>query len=220
MPNNYFDRLIFAIAMLALSGCWGVPGLVWTTTIDKGMTVEGALNIGNKRPPILERCGTTALYANGPTCARAFVDSFGRRIDMAELRAELDADGEGIQQFQPFISKVGGRKESQLPYRLHILTISPPIVLAVPQNNRFSAPICGSSPILKSGCIQSMSFAGQAYWYRESPMKTVGSFWYSPEIPERTFPIDINLNNLEINVRNARLTLHSEGNFWKVSREK
>lgn len=217
IPKASIRILIVTAVAFLMAGC-GFPGSIWIQSRDgHGKPVDGALNIGNTRPPILERCGTTGFFASGPTCARAFVDSSGAKIDMHELRDSLDAIGEIIEPLKPLVLRVSTGKYKALPYRLYLLTISPAVVLAVPQPDNLSAPICS---YIFGGCIQSTSFAGNAYWYVERPRIEKGSFWFSPELPGKTFPIDSTAPDVQLEIGQSKLTLRATGSQWEVNREK
>lgn len=214
-------QVLVATLAFTLPGCWGVAGLVWNEASVQGKPVAGALNVGNVRPPLQSRCGTTAWMANSPTCAWAFVDSTGHKVDMDVLRAELDSFAEKRPQFHQWINKVGNesvQREMNFPYKLYLLTVSPAVVLAVPRKPKEPHSFCGAPAIL--GCLQSQSLRGNSYWYRESPVINGDSFWFAPALSNATFPIDSSLQEVRITAGDAVIKLVASGELWQVFREK
>jgi hypothetical protein len=209
----------YVAALLVLAGC-GTPGLVWRQA-NIGGDVVGALNVGNARPPVQERCGTPPFMSptNAPVCAYAFVDSAGRRVDIFDLRDRIDAIAETLPQLSPWINKVRDRKDETLfPYRMYLLTVSPAIVLIVPRPRTQRHEFCGF--LLRTGCIQSQSFRGNDYWFRGNPSIQAGAFWFNAD--DRG-PIEL-VANVEATVTvtsgAASLRLVPSNGQWIVSRDK
>jgi len=211
---------IAILSSLGIYGC-GMPGLVWKEASITGSSQEGALNVGNTRPPLQSQCGTTGWMENSPTCNYAFIDSTGRRVNIEYLRRELDKLAEQLPQLHPWITNTDSHRDARLPYTFFLLTISPAVVLVVP--NQTGEPYrwpCGTEPPAKAGCLPSQSFRSNAYWYRESPPVSEGTFWFSPSSPGNTFSIDANSPEVTITVGEATLRFVSSNGKWTVSRER
>ena len=120
-----------------------------------GADLLGPIAFGENRFPVLGSCRKTFMYSG--TCDLIFTDLHDRHIDGFQLSEELDRT---VKQIAPLAVWLSGsdRGDSKLPYDLHLLTISPAIVLAVPALP--SRTRCSS--VYDEGCIQSQGFRGQA----------------------------------------------------------
>ncbi len=205
----------YVAVVLFLAGC-GAPGLVWHEA-----SIIGALNVGNARPPVQARCGAAPFMSgsSAPTCAYAFVDSAGRRVDIFDLRDRIDAIAETLPQLRPWVNKVGDRKDERLfPYRMYLLTVSPAIVLVVPRAQSENHEPCGF--LLRTGCIQSQSFRGNSYWFRGSPSMQPGAFWFNADDGVPTGSIPNVETKVTITSGDASLSLLPSNGQWLVSRYK
>lgn len=120
---------------------------------------------------------------------------------------------------RPWLNKVEHGKDGRdFPYKMHLLTVSPAIVLVVPRTaaERFSS----CSGLIWPGCIQSQSFRGNDYWFQGEPLVRSGSFWFTLEKPGQTFALDASVQETRIETPQAGLKLLAENGTWKVQRQK
>jgi hypothetical protein len=219
MNNRSYVRSISqALALLAvLAGC-GSPGLVWQQANING-EVLGALNVGNTRPPMQQSCGTSRFMSpHGTVCSYAFIDSKGLRIDAFQLLDQIDAVAEKLTPLSPWVNKINDRKDGRLfPYKMHLLTVSPAIVLVVPRKPSEQHEFCGF--LLRTGCLQSQSFRGNSYWFHGNPSSEKGSFWFNVNDPHSIAPLQLGAT-VTIESSGALIRLVSTGSELKVYRDK
>lgn len=179
-----------------------------------GLSIPGPVAIGESRRPIAGGC----RQHMGPwsTCNVIFEDQHGHQVDAHRMAASLDRTAAAIPQLAPWVRRVEGNSDSELPYEFHLLTISPDIVLVIPR-----APgrpqSCGS--VYQDGCVQSMGFRAHSYWYRSPPPVRSGSFWFSSAQPVPT-PISAADGDITISVENAVVRLTPVEGHWRVFRVK
>jgi hypothetical protein len=202
--SKAFLIAVLLVAM-SLAGCVYPPAKDMRTGAD----LLGPVAIGTIRQPVLGGCRNTFMYSG--TCDLIFTDLHGRRVDGHRVARELD---QTAKQIAPLAELVGRLRErgSVFPYELHLLTITPAVVLAVPT----SAPrtVCGS--VYDGGCIQ---VGGLPYWYRTDPPIRQGSFWYVAN-GERHHPIDAKSGRVQIAIDGTVVDLVADGAGWVVRRAK
>ena len=97
---------------------------------------------------------------------------------------------------------------------MHILTISPIIVLVVPniddEYNHCGAP----GP---SGCIPSPR-TGAAFFYKNTIKFVSGSFWFSPDIPMEVTYLPDDAQYYTIELPDSLLELVAKDGIWNVKR--
>ncbi|MBL8387362.1 MAG: hypothetical protein JNK17_04045 [Hydrogenophaga sp.] len=149
-------------------------------------------------------------------CDLLFEDLNGRRVDGHRIRSELDRIASALPPLSRWVKPVEGHDDSELPYDMHLLTISPAVVLVVPREAK--RPLnCPS--VYHDGCIQSEAFRAHSYWYRSSPAVRAGSFWFSPAQPGMN-PINESAAENVIAVDRALLRLTAIRGEWRVIRDK
>jgi hypothetical protein len=178
-----------------------------------GAELVGPISMGTSRLPVVGGCQSPTYFAAG-NCDLIFTDVHGRRVDGHRLARELDQTAKQITPLAGWLSR-SLDDESKLPYELHLLTISPALVLAVPVSSRRVR----CSTVYDQGCIQSQGFRGQAYWYRTAPPIVPGSFWYVAD-GGRSYPLEAQSGRVEIAVSGAVIELLAEGELWTVRRVK
>ena len=203
------NSLFFALFVIAnLAGCGYAP----TKGTLTGAELLGPITKGRDRAPVLGGCRQTPLFAG--TCDLIFTDLHGSHIDGHRLARDLDQAAKHVPPLSGWLSP-DLNDESKLPYELHLLTISPAIVLAVPASSRRTR--CSS--VYDQGCIQSQGFRGQAYWYRAAPAVREGSFWFAAN-GGAYFPLDRQSDSARIVTNGAVIELVAERGTWIVQRTK
>lgn len=192
----------------ALSGCVYPPAKDDRT----GEELLGPIAMGIKRQAVLGSCRQVFMHSG--TCDLIFTDSRGFRVDGHRLAQTLDQTAKQIPPLSRWLSR-SLDDESKLPYELHLLTISPAVVLAVPATSQRLR--CSS--VYAQGCIQSQGFRSQAYWYRAAPTIRPGSFWYvaGSDAPQ---PVEVNSGKVTITSTGVELELSADGGSWLVRRIK
>lgn len=166
------------------------------------------------RKPIAGGCRQSFMYSG--TCDLLFEDLNGRRVDGRHIASELDRTAATFPLLAKWLNSVEGGKDSELPYDMYLLTISPEIVLVVPRGHdrRKSCP-----SVYQDGCIQSMAFRAQSYWYQAAPKIRPGSFWFSQKTG-RLQPIETEEADVVISIDRAVVRLTPAKGTWKVFRDK
>lgn len=210
MNMRRFVSAICVHCVLVLAGCaYPAPQL------DRnGLPVLGPIAIGDARRPVTGSCRQTLPYWGH--CDLLLEDQHGRRLDGHRIRSELDWIASKLSPLSQWVRPVEGHVESELPYDMHLLTISPAVVLVVPRETKKQRN-CPS--IYHDGCIQSDAFRAHSYWYRSSPKVRAGSFWFSPEQPSVN-PINEAAAENVIAVDRAVIRLTSVQGEWRVVRDK
>ena len=110
----------------------------------------------------------------------------------------------------------GNRKSGvgRIPFNLHLLTISPIVVLAVPR-----APGDGREPCNggRDGCIVSRALQ-EHFFYRTSPPVRRGSFIFSPDLKITQRDVSTSEASLSIPLGSSALELTAAAGYWRVSR--
>ncbi len=196
--------------VLVLSGCaYPAP------QVDRnGLPIPGPIAIGDSRRPVTGGCGQVLPYWG--YCDLLLEDQHGRRLDGHRIRSELDRIASRLPPLSQWVRPVEGHDESELPYDMHLLTISPAVVLVVPREAKRHRN-CPS--VYHDGCIQSEVFRAHSYWYRSSPKVRAGSFWFSPAQPGVN-PISETAAENVITVDRAVVRLTSIQGEWQVIRDK
>ena len=207
-------RLVLAafgnLCVLVLAGCaYPAP------QVDRnGSPVLGPIAVGDTRRPVTGSCRQTLPYWGH--CDLLLEDHNGRRMDGHRIRSELDRIASRLPPLSQWVRPVEGPNESELPYDMHLLTISPAVVLVVPRETERPRN-CPS--IYHDGCIQSEAFRAHSYWYRSSPKVRAGSFWFSSAQPGVN-PINEAAAENVIAADRAVLRLAAIQGEWRVIREK
>ena len=179
-----------------------------------GAPLQGPIAIGESRGVVTGECAMGFAYRG--YCDLMFEDLHGRRVDGHRIAAELDRKASTLAPLARWMKPVEGGMDSELPYDLFLLTITPEVVLAVPRGKP-RQPRCWS--VYEAGCIQSMGFRAHAYWYRTPPRMHPGSFWFSRAAngPQMIETVDA---EVVIAVDRAVVRLKPNQGNWRVIREK
>ena len=229
IPVVYKAR-IYLILMLFLSSTGCTSFVSWKTHYfrnHENLNV-GALNASNSRPEILSRC--FQAYNTHAKCDYGFRNSDESVIDIFnDLRPEIDKYAERVDKIKPWIKKKRSRyrpnkkilNEQTFPYKMFLLTISPAVILLVPSEPTYKAyrKNRNCDRLLMTGCIQSQSFRGNAYWFLEQPPVVEGSFWFTPEEPYNTIhKLDVNKDIHNIKINESIVRLSKSNNKWLINR--
>lgn len=214
------------LLLLALSGCAAIGPWETLTFPSLSGPIPGPLNVGNERPFLQRHC--TQTFNSYPQCDYAFIDSSQRRVNIfKDLLVSIDGHAEQVAELKPWVRKTDKpsdlREEAKFPYRMHLLTVSPAVVLVVPSQHSlkdfFNDPCQGT--LLFRGCIQSQSFRGNLYYFQEAPAVAAGSFWFTPgEAKELIHPLPSDRISQEVSVGGAVLRLTQNSGRWQVERLK
>lgn len=203
-----------SILSITLAGAFGLTGCAYAPAKDAktGAELQGPITMGDSRAPVLGTCRSTFMYSG--TCDLIFTDLHGRHVDGLKLAGDLDRAATNMAPLKPWASR--SFEDSQLPYDLYLLTISPAIALAVPLS---SGPRTHCSSVYQEGCIQSQGFRRQAYWYRSVPPVRAGSFWFAVGV-DAVQSVDATASKVKIVWEGAEIQLTRSGEDWSVYRTK
>jgi len=230
MPSLEMARKLSQSALLALSAAIFCASLSSCGTILPGtpwspVSKEGPLLLGNQRAQTLVRCAVVPAFMSKGPCEEAFVDHLNEKVAWLDVQEDVDAYLKRIPALAPWVGELRKdgtgvtmpyRREApyRIPYRMHILTISPIVVLVTPntndQFNNCSAPE-------GEGCIPSPR-TGAAFFYRAHIKAVSGSFVFSPDMPMEVTAIPSDSQHFEIKLPDSKLELVAENGNWKVQR--
>lgn len=201
--------------LLALLGLYACAGFSW-----EKLNWEGPIIEGNIRAAAFKSCGGGSVEFH--TCIIALVDQNGTKLDTDNDIAEVvDSYLASVPPLSPWVARIkkwGSYPSSEFgrfPYRLHLLTISPIVVLAVPLDDREPRDQCNGA---QTGCIYSRAL-DVTFSFNEPPKIRPGSFWFSPDLKIPQNPIPTDQTSVSINLGSSTLKLIPEGETWKVLRD-
>jgi hypothetical protein len=206
-----------ATASLALVvGCVG-RGALWNDLPYTGPLIEG-----NKYAAVVKSCDEGLVYY--PTCEVAFVDHRGAKVQQIKnIQKQIDDFLPKLEPIVPWLKvQVPGRTSqrppnaTRLPYRFHILTISPLVVLAVPRLETDTEYCSGN--MFETGCIHSALLPIDPYWYKRSPRIAKGTFWFSPDMSIGATALSDEKSMHTIKLPSGILTLIEKDGVWQVGR--
>lgn len=215
---------IFVACVCMLTACGViVPGTPWKDTGASGPVIAGG-----QRAQKMIRCAAFEQFMSSGPCEEAFIDDQNNYLMLREVRdsadavlGELDATKRWVGKKREGLSGYDRPSRTKppytLPYRMHLLTISPIVVLVVPEVDGVKQKPNYCSVPDKEGCTFSPS-TDAAFFYKERPKITPGSFWYSPTFEPGAHPIDVNNPKVVINLPRAALILIAQNGEWSVVR--
>ena len=225
MRKYFLDKIILiAVVLLVFQGCASfVPSTFWSKTDWTGPVITG-----DKKANIIELCESRPRGISDVIhCDRAFVDQNNDSVDVTtgvrdvidKYLATLDPIKRWVK--MPYYTATGRKRyraddRSIAPYKFHILTISPVVVLVVPDQSGESE-YC-SRRIFELGCLPSRRMNVRFYWYKESPKIVTGSFWFSPTLKKGPINIPENSRSYTIKLPDSELQLEQSKDGWLVRR--
>ena len=210
--------LVFVCCLLQSCGVI-VPGTPWATTSE-----EGPLLMGNRHAEVVKRCSLFPPIMGRGSCEEAFVDHYESKVRWLYIRDQIDNYLPKVSPLAPWVGEPNGLGITKphrsappyvIPYRMHILTISPIIVLAVPKVEDKRINYCSVPG--RQGCISSPR-TGAAFFYKGNINIVPGSFWFSPDLPVGVSYVPDAAQNYNIELPDSRLELVAEKGEWKVTR--
>jgi len=221
-PLNFTQAMRAVSTSLIVGGsliACAVPGILWETTKWEGPLIEG-----NKRAAVVQRCDLGPRGISDVTfCDRAFVDHNGTKVDVTrDVRDAIDSSLSKVEPFVPWVKvpkpygSPSAPERGRLPYRLHILTISPLIVLAVPRDKDDTDYCAGN--VFVEGCLPTAKLSLEPYWWKRGPKVRAGSFWFSPDLSVLSQYLPDGQTSHIINLKGSRIDLAANGDVWHVKR--
>lgn len=203
-------------AIALLSGC---AGIVWEDTKWQGPVIDG-----NRSAAVVQSCSAMPQgLSDVGYCRRAFVDHMGRKVDVSrDVQGVLNAHVINVKEIAPWVAvpqtygSPRAARNERLPYRLHILTISPLVVLAVPRDQTDSDYCSGN--IFVQGCLPSEKFILEPYWWLRTPKVRPNSFWFTPEMPSTVQYLPNDKQKHTIDLKDSTLVLIAKDGNWEVAR--
>ena len=108
-------------------------------------------------------------------------------------------------------------QRSRVPYRFHIITVSPVVLLVVPRQPGDTDYCAGRW--VEQGCITSRRFDIDPYWYKKQPKAVEGAFWVAPALGVKSGAIANASAEVFIPLPDSRLRLQPKDGLWTISRE-
>lgn len=207
MLKKQLHRFLIIVLTVYLTAC-GYPHPPAVNL--KNEPLLGPVIDKTNRVPALGACRKMGLYM--ATCDLIFKDKANRLIDSKQIVSQLDKTALQIPAFAKWVVKTPNQRIN-FPYRMHLLTISPAVVLVVPAGN--NEPSC--STVYDQACLQSQAFYLQAYWYNDAPQVRADSFWFI-EGDNQALPLVITNNKAIIKANNVKLELSNNNGNWLVNR--
>lgn len=214
--------LALAIGGCVIVGGCGtiVPGTPWSQE-----SYEGPLLIGDQHAKAFKRCSVAPPMMGRGHCELAFLDHQGEKVLWTDVQEQTDSYLKTIPALAPWVGELRSdgtgvsmpsRRERpyRVPYKLHILTISPIVVLAVPRSEG-DLDSCGVPSL--DGCIPSPR-TGSAFYYQDNIKVVRGSFVFSPDSPLQVLAIPNDTEHFEIGLQDSYLALIAEKGTWRVRR--
>lgn len=202
-----------------LSAC-AMPGIIWKKTEYSGPLVSG-----KNSAEVLNKCDMApAFMSDVVACNWAFVDSRGRKVDVTDdVQKVLDDFMPQVDRLRPWVKVATGYgspdspSHQVLPYRLHLVTISPVVLLVVPWQTGDTRASCSRWP--KDGCIPSRRFDFEPYWYHRELKVAPGAFWVIPSLGVASNTIDDITGDVVLELPDSRIRLTPVQGVWSASRE-
>lgn len=222
MRNLTAIFLLIPILACTLSSCGTiVPGTPWTENVEMGPSL-----MGSQRAKVLRRCAALPSYMSRGPCEEAFVDHRHEKIPTLDIQEKIDTYLKKITALSPWVGEVRKngtgvtmpyRREAPyiIPYRMHILTISPIVVLVVPKDKNDQFNYCGAPG--KQGCLSSPR-TGAAFFYRDVIKVAPGTFWFSPDMPVEANYIPNDAKHFEIRLPDSKIELVAKDGVWDIQR--
>lgn len=184
---------------------------------------DGPLLSENRTARLFRSCRSGGPMSDAPRCDYAFLDQYGEFVDIRrDIRDVID---DYLAQI-PFLVDWATEKQrygysapktrQPFPYRIHILTISPVVVLAVPASDK--PPPCYGNEMFSVGCWQAARFHPVPYLYKGSPRVVEGSFWFIPSSSKAVTWLPNGVKSYRIPLGDSELSLHEENGHWAVQR--
>jgi hypothetical protein len=224
MKNSSLVRTLrssaILVCLLQITSC-AVPGIFWEKSEYQGPIIAGSV-----RADVFSKCdlGPSGL-SDVVRCKWAFVDSQGQKINVSkDVLQHLDDYVLQVPLLKPWVKvpqSRGSPRASEtglVPFRLHLITISPVVLLAVPRQVTDPRDWC-SGRYFEQGCLPSSVFDLEPYWYKRRPRAIEGSFWV---IPSQNRPMEL-IKKVDVDVllelADSKLRLSPRDGFWLVTRE-
>lgn len=208
--NNKF--IFIMLIVMATSGC---AGFIWNETGWDGPIVEN-----KTMARLVQKCGRSLF--NYPFCKRAFVDKYGDHVDLVDdIRKVIDRFLIKIPAIASWVKvpqKHGSpraKNDSIIPFRFHILTISPIVVLVVPQEPSESKRCVRP---YDNGCMNTSRLKKEPYWYVSEPLVKTGSFWFNPDLSIGPIYIPEGAKKYNIKLDDSVIKLTSKNGVWDYQR--
>lgn len=221
-------RFVKSVALLPLLFLTSCAGLVW-----ENLSFEGPLIEGNRHARGFLSCGPGSVEFH--QCIVAVEDHHGRKVDTEDIENAVNSYLPNVPtlskyvEFDPTYKEFRPAQKSsiyraaytsyEIPYTLHLLTISPVVILSVPAESSDTAEehgVRGGGG--RQGAMRNLAFDGYLV-YKLPPKVRPGTFWFSPDLKVSETPINVDQGRYSIDLGSSTLNLIAEGGVWKVTRD-
>jgi hypothetical protein len=206
-----FSTLLIAFAAVIV-GCVSYE-LEWTKRSGFGPTIGPSA-----KAPMFQRC-EQKLMDGARQCALAFEDARGQKIDIFRgLVPAVDSYLQNLPEFKTWPKSNGVPVQTKIPYKLHLLTISPAIVVLVPSPPAQRATCWVDAP--EGNCLRSYVAFGDGYDLSDELNLADGARWFALGSTTGLQPLPLDANAFEFPVQGVRARLVKHGAGWRFERLK
>jgi hypothetical protein len=211
---------VLILVFLALTGCTVmIPGTPW----EPEKTFIGPMSSEGTESTVVSRCESGIHFMSNGPCHTAFEIENGRIIELVDIETEL---GDFLWQtptFQPWVVPPDYHEyfslpwsDTRFPYQLHLLTIDPIVVLAVPK--RKDDPRHCNSTSYQTGCYTLHRFPDEPLQSKSRPRHIPGSLWFAPSFDKSIHGIPDAATQYSIQLHSSKIELNMVDGFWVIKR--
>lgn len=214
-------RLLFPL-LIFLTGCTVmIPGTSW-----EPRNFIGPKSANGSNSQVMWRCESGIHYmSNGGPCYIGFKVHDGNTIELNDVRNEVDEFMWNSDALRSWVAPPDhkGRwtkpwnSSARFPYQLHLLTISPTVILAVPIRSDDNRDRCHITNY-QSGCYSGHRFSAEPLQTNSSPRFVAGSFWFAPSLDMDIHEIPQGVNHFTIDLPTSHLELDAHSGIWSIER--
>lgn len=205
--------MLFLFAALCIAACKSYS--------SEKLTWQGPIIEGERRADAFKSCDAGTTEAR--PCKILIVDRDGKELDTKKDVADVvDAflpNVSALAAWAPVRQTLGASvpdfRGTFVPYRLHLLTISPIVILVNLLEKAEQQETCNGA---KSDCIYSDALK-MTLAVKDPPKIQLGSFWFSPDLKISHQLLPHGRIRHSICLGSSVLELLADGETWKVRRD-
>jgi len=198
-------------------GLTACAGMSWEPLQFQGPLIEG-----NKRARSFISCDDRPIgLSDGHYCLIAVEDHVGRKLETSnDISEVINSYLAAVPRLAPWAPDSRGNMRygnpsGRIPYAMHLLTISPLVVLAVPRVQGDVSDWCNGA---RQGCIV-VRGVQEIVSYQNPPPIREGSFLFSPDLKITGLDVSSRESRIAVPLKTSALVLTANAGTWKVSRD-
>jgi hypothetical protein len=200
-------------AVAVTSGLAACAGMYWSPLQFQGPLIEG-----NKRARSFISCDDRPMgISDSHYCVVAVEDHTGRKVNTDDIGESVNMYLGAIPQLAAWAPDARGNGHGSygFPYTLHLVTISPVVVMAVPHGK---GDIVENFNGGRDGGIVVRALQEEMR-YRNPPPIRAGSFLFSPDLKIASREISAYDSRVELPLGTSVLVLTADDGVWKITRD-